>query len=77
MAATEIQVRSVPEGVEKELERRASQEGLSLSQYVLRLIELDLAMPSKRDFAALLAQHEPVDLGISAAQLLEEARREL
>lgn len=73
--ATEIQVRGVPEDVKKELKRRAAQEGLSVSSYVLRLIKRELALPSRADFAAWLREREPVELGESAAEALEAIRR--
>ena len=73
--ATEIQVRGVPEDVKKDLKRRAAQEGLSVSSYVLRLIKLELALPSRADFAAWLSKREPGELGRPAAEILEEVRR--
>lgn len=73
---TEIQVRSVPDELKQRLRERASAEGLSLSEYVLRLIRSDLARPSRLEFEDRLRQRGPVDLGVSAGWLVEEVRRE-
>ena len=72
--ATEIQVR-VPEEVKQEVKRRAAQDGLSVSSYVLRLIKIELAQHSRVDFAAWLRQQKPIDIGESAAEALEAVRR--
>ena len=71
---TEIQVR-VPEEVKQEVKRRAAQDGLSVSSYVLRLIKIELAQPSRVDFAAWLRQQKPIVIGESAAEALEAVRR--
>ena len=71
---TEIQVR-VPEEVKQEVKRRAAQDGLSVSSYVLRLIKIELAQPSRVDFAAWLRQQRPIDIGMSGAEAVEDARR--
>ena len=73
---TEIQVRSVPDELKQRVKERASGEGLSLSEYVLRLIQRDLARPSRLEFEERLRQREPVDLGVPAGRILEEVRRE-
>jgi hypothetical protein len=72
---TEIQLRGVPEQVKQEAKRRAAQEGLSLSGYVLRLIMMELAEPSRVDFAAWLRQQKPIDIGMSGAEAVAAARR--
>ena len=72
---TDIQIRGVPEDTKKELKRRAAQEGLSVSSYVLRLIKRELTIPSRADFAASMALREPFELGRPAAEILEEVRR--
>ena len=41
-----IQVRNVPDDVHRELKARAAKRGVPLSDYVLRLIEDDLAVPT-------------------------------
>lgn len=75
MVTTDIQIRGVSEDTKKELKRRAAQEGLSVSRYVLRLIKRELTIPSRADFAASMALREPLDLGESAAEALEAIRR--
>lgn len=41
-----LQVRNVPDAVHRELKVRAAREGVSLTDYVLALIEADIALPS-------------------------------
>ena len=41
-----IQVRNVPDDVHRELKARAARQGMTLSDYVQRLIEDDLAVPT-------------------------------
>jgi plasmid stability protein len=74
--ATDIQVRSVPEEVKRELKKRAAEEGMTMSQYVLRLIRKDLMFPSQWEFAERLRELEPVELGHPAAWDVEAARRD-
>jgi antitoxin FitA len=69
-----IQVRDVPRDLHERLRRRAEAERVSLSAYVLRLLERDVALPSTREWLATLAEREPVrDVDVTA--VLEEERR--
>ena len=57
-----IQIRNVPPESHRKLKARAAAEGLSLSDYLLRLAERDLERPTMAEFRARLASREPVDL---------------
>jgi hypothetical protein len=71
-----IQLKNVPERMHAEVRRRAEQEGLTMRDYVLRLIEKDQRLPSKRDWLDRIAELEPVDVSQSAAEIVREGREE-
>jgi len=57
-----IQVRNVPEPVHRELRLRALRDGTSLSQYMLRLAEADVATPSMEEVLTRMAGRHPMRL---------------
>lgn len=67
-----IQVKHVPERLHEEVRRRAASEGMTVSDYVLDLIQRDLAIPSRREWLERLARRQPVD--VNAEKVLERAR---
>ena len=64
-----IQVKDVPEELHEALRRRATQEGMTLADYVLDLIRRDLGLPSRREWLERLATREPVEGGDIAAEI--------
>lgn len=70
-----LQLKNVPEETKLALRERAAKSGMSMSDYVLRLIERDLATFTSEELLARLARLRPIG-GPSGAELLEEARRE-
>lgn len=74
-----IQIKHVSEDTHEAARRRAAEEGTTVSEYVLRLIEQDLAFPSKGEWWARLAQRETfkVDGAGVIAAVREEREREL
>jgi plasmid stability protein len=72
-----IQVKDVPEELHAALRWRATQEGMSLADYVLDLIRRDLGLPSRREWFERLATRGPVNLRPGeAAEALHAARAE-
>lgn len=71
-----VQVRNVPDELAKELKARAAAERLSLSEYLLKQLEEIAAQPRMEDVLARLASGPRRDLGVSAAELLDEVRNE-
>jgi plasmid stability protein len=65
-----IQVKEVPAELHERLRARARSEGRSLSDYVLYVLERDLAMPTTREWLAQVKQSEPVT-GISREAIVE------
>ncbi len=72
-----IQVRDVPDPLHRELTRRARQARLTLTAYVQRILEREIAHQPAAEVFQRIAAREPVDLGVSAADLLrvERAKR--
>lgn len=73
-----IQIKNVSEDVHTKLRARARGQGQSLSEYVRRLIEVDLALPTTGEWLERVRQREPVR-GISSERIVElihEGRRE-
>ena len=68
-----LQVRNVPEALHERLRRHARKRNCSMSAAVLEAIEHELASWEWRE---RLASHPTTDLGIDAATLLAEARRQ-
>jgi hypothetical protein len=71
-----IQVKNVPPAMHGELRRRADEEGMTIRDYVLKLIERDQRLPSKRDWFARVSALEPVAVSQSAAEVVREGREE-
>lgn len=75
-----IQVRNVPDEVHREATARAAREGISLSAYVLRVLERSLEVPlidEVRPVEEVLAQlrsREPVESPVSSAEIIREIR---
>lgn len=72
-----IQIKNVPENMHTELRERAQKQGQSLSDYVRRLIEVDLALPATDEWLERVRQRKPVS-GISnerIVELIHEGRR--
>lgn len=71
-----IQVKNVPHAMHSELRRRARQEGTTIRDYVMKLIERDQRLPSKRDWLDRVSELAPVQVSQSAAEVIREAREE-
>ncbi|HEX5584784.1 FitA-like ribbon-helix-helix domain-containing protein [Gaiella sp.] len=71
-----IQVRNVPDDVHAELKARAARRGVPLSEYVLRLIEDDLARPTLEEALERIAQLPRPRAARRGADLVRAARAE-
>ena len=71
-----IQVRDVPDPLHRELTRRARQARLTLTAYVQRILEREIAHPPAAEVFERIAAREPVDLGVPAAELIKAERAE-
>lgn len=79
MLMASLQVKDVPDELHRELRRRAELEGLSIRDYLLRLIRHDQQRPPTTEWLARLHRLEPLDLGSPAADFVQadRAAREL
>lgn len=57
-----MQVRDVPEQVHRTLKSRAAAEGVSLSEYVRRMLERSAIRPTPAELDARIAAQGPVEL---------------
>jgi plasmid stability protein len=69
-----IQVKEVPLELHERLRARARAEGRSLSDYVLYVLERDLAMPTMREWLAQVKRGQPVT-GVSREDILESIQQ--
>lgn len=69
-----IQIRHVPEEIHRRLKARASLEGLSLSEFLLREVAKLSAQPTLEDMRARLARLSPVKTRVSTAAMLRQER---
>jgi plasmid stability protein len=74
-AVGNLQIKDVPEGVHRRLRARAAEAGMSQRDYVLRLIERDLRLPSKTQWLRQLRSDPPTP-DFDAAALIREVREE-
>jgi antitoxin FitA len=69
-----IQIRHVPDRLHRRLKARAAREGTSLSDYLLREIELIADLPTPEEMKARLAGRSRSDLHPSAADMVRAER---
>jgi antitoxin FitA len=62
-----VQVRDVPAELHRRLRERARDERMSISEYVLDLLERDLALPTRREWSDRLATRESVEVDVVGA----------
>ena len=69
-----VQVRNVPERLHRELVRRAKARGLTLTEFIERLLEREVAKPPADELFERIETRAPVKLGGAAAELIREER---
>jgi len=69
-----IQVRDVPDRLHRELVRRARKRGLTLTDYVERVLEREVARPAAAEVFDRIEAREPVTLGGPASDLVHDER---
>lgn len=70
-----IQVRNVPDRLHKELMRRASERGQTLTDYVEEILEREVARPPADEVFERIRSRSPVGSTIRAADVIREERR--
>lgn len=69
-----IQIREIPDETHRKLKARAAAEGMSMSDYLKRLIERDLKRPDWATMVRRMEAMEPLD--ISSAEIVRMVREE-
>jgi len=69
-----IQIRHVPDAIHRTLKSRAALAGMSLSDYLLRLVGEIAARPTFEGMRERLRRREPVNLPVSAAEMIRAER---
>jgi len=73
-----IQIRDVPDDIHRMIKARAARAGMSLSDYLKRDIERQVARPAFDEFDEMVRADPPAELsGQQIVQLIHEGRREL
>lgn len=69
-----IQIRNVPDEIHTVLKVRAAQKGVSLSDYLLKELEMIAEKPTLHELLERLRQQEPVKLSESPADIIRQDR---
>lgn len=69
-----IQIRNVPEALHRKLKARAAMEGMSLSDYLLKVAERMAEVPTVAEMKKRLARLSPVTTRISPAAAVRAER---
>jgi plasmid stability protein len=73
-AVANITLKAVPDDLHADLKRRAAGAGISVRAYVIELIQRDLGRPTPQEWLAQVEKLERVELTVSPADLIREAR---
>jgi hypothetical protein len=69
-----IQIRNVPDDLHRRLKARAAQEGMSLSDYLLRMAEREAGRVSIAELSERIERRGRVDLGDLPTRIIRETR---
>lgn len=69
-----VQIRELPEAVHRALKMRAAEEGLSMSDYLKRLIERDLKRPRWDEIRARMDKMTAIELPETTAEMIRRER---
>jgi hypothetical protein len=73
---TDLQIRGIPVKTRDALRRKTESKGVSMSQYLIDLIQRDVERMPLEEWLATVRKDPPVELGRSAADVLKEVRDE-
>ena len=69
-----IQVRNLKPDLHRKVKIRAIEEGLTMTDWVAKLIEREIERPSMKEVFARLRSRKPIHLKPSAAEMVREDR---
>jgi antitoxin FitA len=64
-----IQIKHVPPDLHTAVRARATNERMTVSEYVLEVIRRDLSLPSRREWLRRLENRHPIDVEAVAARV--------
>src|SRR5437762_502648 len=73
---TDLQIRGIPVKARDALKRKAESKGLSMSQYLIDLIQRDVQTVPLDEWIAWVKTNRPIDIGRPAADLIREIHDE-
>lgn len=71
-----LQIRNIPPALHEAVHCRAAEERMTMSNYIIALLEEELALPSWREWLEELHMHEPVDTGGRVVAHIHAGREE-
>ncbi|MBA3383970.1 MAG: hypothetical protein H0T20_04865 [Actinobacteria bacterium] len=69
-----IQIRNVPDVLHRRLKSRAAEEGLTLSDYLLRMAEREAGRPTIAELTERIRQRGRVRTDVSAGEIVRQLR---
>jgi plasmid stability protein len=69
-----IQIRNVPDQLHRKLKARAAEQGLTLSDYLLRMAEREADRPTIAELTERIRRRGPARTDISAAEIVRKMR---
>jgi plasmid stability protein len=69
-----IQIRNVPDDLHRKLKARAAEQGLSLSQYLLRMAEREADLPTIQELTARIRSRPKTRMKRPPSEALREIR---
>jgi antitoxin FitA len=72
-----IQIRNVPDELHRRLKVRAAEQGLTLSDYMLRMAEREAGRPTIAELSARIRSRGRVELSVPSAEIVREIRDEI
>ena len=69
-----VQIRNLPDQEHRKLKERAASRGVTITEYVKRLIENDLAKPDWEEIAARIGRLQPLELPETSAEMIRHER---
>jgi plasmid stability protein len=72
-----IQIRNVPDDLHRKLKVRAAEEGLSLSDYLLRMAERQAGRPTIAELTERIRRRGRLELGDEPARIIRQMRDSL
>lgn len=69
-----VQIRNLPEAEHRKLKQRAAAQGMTITDYVKRLIEHDLRVATWQEFRTRMEALEPLELQETSASMVRHER---